>query len=355
MTDETRSLRASQSSSSGDGRVPATVTRSRPLRVGVDIGGSKIAVLVVDGDGEVVGRQSVAAASSVPDEAIAQIAGVIRAAVAEAEATIEQVAAVGLGVPGRVDSATGDVTFAVNLGWQHLPLGRRLEAVLGVPCVVENDVRAAAVGLHRDAAYRGVDDLLYLGIGTGISAGVVLDGRLHRGVRGMAGEIGHVVLDPDGEPCACGLRGCFETIAAGAGIARAARAAIAAGEPTSLASLADPTALDVFAAAEAGDPVATRLVDRAGAAIARMVHELVLAYDVEVVVIGGGISRAGRPLLERIEAGLERIAAPSAFAAELLSETEVRLAGADQDIGTRGAIALLDPLAKEVVAREAVG
>ena len=333
----------------------AQAPTSGALRVGVDIGGSKVAVLVVGEGDSVLARKSVPAASSEPDEAIAQIAAVIREAVAEAAATMDDVAAIGLGVPGRVDAATGDVTFAVNLGWQHLPLGRRLEAALGVPCVVENDVRAAAVGLHRDEGYRGVDDLIYLGIGTGISAGVVLDGRLRRGVRGMAGEIGHVVLDPHGVPCACGLRGCFETIAAGAGIARAARTAVEAGEATSLAATTAPTAVDVFAAAEAGDAVATRLVDRAAAAIARMVHELVLAYDVELVVIGGGISRAGAPLLDRIQAGIARIAAPSAFAAELFAETDVRLAGSDHDIGTRGAIALLDPLAKEVVAREAVG
>jgi glucokinase len=326
-----------------------------PLRVGVDIGGSKVAVLVVSADDQVLARRSVPAASSEPDEAIAQIASVIRDAVAEAEATMDDVSAVGVGVPGRVDTATGDVAFAVNLGWQHLPLGRRLEAVLGVPCRVENDVRAAAVGLHRDGRYSRVDDLIFLGIGTGISAGVVLGGRLHRGVRGLAGEIGHVVLDPDGAPCACGLRGCFETIAAGAGITRAARAAVKAGEPTALADLADPTAADVFLAAEAGDVVAGRLVEAAAEAIARIVHELVLAYDVELVVIGGGISRAGAPLLERIQACLAGIAAPSAFAAELLGETEVRLAAPDHDIGTWGAIALLDPVAKEVVAREAVG
>jgi glucokinase len=268
---------------------------------------------------------------------------------------MDDVAAVGIGVPGRVDTATGDVAFAVNLGWQHLPLGRRLEAVLGVPCRVENDVRAAAVGLHRDGRYTRVDDLIFLGIGTGISAGVVLGGRLHRGVRGLAGEIGHVVLDPDGAQCACGLRGCFETIAAGAGIARAARAAVAAGESTTLAALADPTASDVFGASNDGDPVAVGLVDAAAEAIARIVHELVLAYDVELVVIGGGISRAGAPLLTRIQACLAGIAAPSAFAAELLGETELRLAAPDHDIGTWGAIALLDPVAKEVVAREAVG
>ena len=339
--------------SGSDGQRPAS--GRGPLRVGVDIGGSKIAVLVVSADDEVLARRSVHAASSEPDEAIAQIATVIRDAVGEAEATMDDVAAVGIGVPGRVDTATGDVAFAVNLGWQHLPLGRRLEAVLGVPCRVENDVRAAAVGLHRDGRYARVDDLIFLGIGTGISAGVVLGGRLHRGVRGLAGEIGHVVLDPDGAQCACGLRGCFETIAAGAGIARSARAAVAAGEPTSLADLAEPTATDVFAAANDGDPVAVRLVDAAAEAIARIVHELVLAYDVELVVIGGGISRAGAPLLARIQACLAGIAAPSAFAAELLGETEVRLAAPDHDIGTWGAIALLDPVAKEVVAREVVG
>jgi len=331
-----------------------------PIRVGVDIGGSKVAVLVVAADDTVLARRSVSAASAEPDEAIAQITSVIRDAVDEAGATMADVVAIGLGVRGRVDRATGDVTFAVNLGWQHLPLGQRLEAALGVPCVVENDVRAAAVGLHREQQFSRVDDLIFLGIGTGISAGVILDGRLHRGVRGLAGEIGHVVLDPDGAPCACGLRGCFETIAGGAGIAHAARAALEAGEATSLVagedgSAADPRAADVFAAAESGDPLATRLVDAAAAAIARMTHELVLAYDVEQVVIGGGISRAGAPLLERIQNGLARIAAPSAFAAELLSETDVRLAGSDHDIGTRGAIALLDPVAKEVVAREAVG
>ena len=202
-----------------------------------------------------------------------------------------------------------------------------------------------------------IDDLVYLGIGTGISAGVVLDGRLHRGVRGLAGEIGHVVLDPDGADCACGLRGCFETIAAGAGIARAAarrdrrRArprrsrALRRSRPPRTCSPPPRPAI----------ALATRLVDAAAAAIARMVHELVLAYDVELVVLGGGISRAGAPLLERIQAGLARIAAPSAFAAELLAETDVRLAGSDHDVGTRGAIALLDPIAKEVVAREAVG
>ena len=334
------------------------------LRVGVDIGGSKVAVIVVDASGAVVGRELAPSVAADPDLAIKQIAAVIRSAVAAAGADMDAVEAVGVGVPGRVDRATGTVTFAVNLGWQHLPLGERLATALGVPVAVENDVRTAAAGLHRRAPFGPIDDLAYLSIGTGISAGIVLGGRLHRGVRGVAGEIGHVVLEPGGPTCACGLKGCFEALAAGSAIARAGREAIASGQSTSLSSLADPTAEDVFAAAAAGDAAALAIVDTATTWIARMVHALVLAYDVRLVAIGGGVSKAGGPLLDRIWAALDAICAGSPFARELLSETEVRLLSPDLEIGPWGAIALIDdgpPAAdpgrrpgEEVVAREAV-
>jgi glucokinase len=334
------------------------------LRVGVDIGGSKVAVLVADPSGTVVGRELAPSVAADPDLAIRQIAAVIRSAVAAADATMDDVGAVGVGVPGRVDRTTGSVTFAVNLGWQHLPLGERLAAALGVPVAVENDVRTAAAGLHQRAPFGRIDDLAYLSIGTGISAGIVLGGRLHRGVRGVAGEIGHVVLEPDGPRCACGLDGCFEALAAGSAIARAARDAVASGTTTTLATLADPSAEDVFAAATAGDATATAIVDRATTWIARMVHALVLAYDVRLVAIGGGVSKAGDPLLDRIRAALDAICVGSPFARELLSETEVRLLSPDLEIGPWGAIALIDDgptvgergrrPGEEVVAREAV-
>jgi len=340
------------------------MTNPRPLRVGVDIGGSKIAVLVVDSAGRVIGRELAPSVAADPDLAIEQIAAVIRSAVASAGATMDAVTAVGVGVPGRVDRATGTVTFAVNLGWHHLPLGERLAATLGVPVDVENDVRTAAAGLHRRGPFGRIDDLAYLSIGTGISAGIVLGGRVHRGVRGVAGEIGHIVLEPGGPRCACGLDGCFEALAAGSAIARAARDAIATGQTTSLATIADPTAEDVFAAAAAGDAIASGIVERATTWIARMVHALVLAYDVRLVAIGGGVSNAGGPLLERIQAGLDAICVGSPFARELLSETEVRLLSPDLEIGPWGAIALFDDGStavdegrrpgEEVVAREPI-
>ena len=161
-----------------------------------------------------------------------------------AGATMDDVAAIGVGVPGRVDPLTGTVTLAVNLGWSDLSLGDQLEARLGRPCLLENDVRAAALGLHKRHFVGGLDDLAYVAVGTGVSAGVILRGQLHRGARGLAGEIGHVIAQADGPPCSCGERGCLETLISGPAIARQARAAVASGAATTLAGVADPTAVD---------------------------------------------------------------------------------------------------------------
>src|SRR6476646_3669484 len=195
----------------------------RRLLVGVDIGGSKIAVLVVDRDERVLARQVAPTAAGAPERAVDEIAAVVANALYDADATNDDISAIGVGVPGRVDPLTGTVTLAVNLGWQDLPLGTRLEERFGRPCVVENDVRAAALGLHRRRVVGPIDDLAYLAVGTGVSAGVILDGRLHRGARGLAGEIGHVIVEPGGAPCACGQHGCLETLVSGSAIARLAR------------------------------------------------------------------------------------------------------------------------------------
>lgn len=198
--------------------------------------------------------------------------------------------------PGRVDPTTGIVSLALNLGWHDVPLRTDLEALLGVPCGVANDVRVAAAGLVERRVLGDVDDLIYLSIGTGIAAGIVIDGNLHTGVRQLAGEIGHVVMDAKGPRCACGLRGCLETYAAGPQIAERAADAIAAGEPSALTAATAGraiTAIDVYAAARSGDPLACRIADEAGRALAHVIYQLALGLDVERVCIGGGVSGAG--------------------------------------------------------------
>jgi glucokinase len=322
---------------------------SPPLVVGVDIGGTKTAVLICeagDAGGAVRGRHVAPTAVGAPDKAADAIAGVVREALAEAGATTTDVAAIGIGVPGRVDPGKGQVTLAVNLDWHDLPLGPRLAARLGIPIVLENDVRAAALGLHRRRVFGPTESLALLAIGTGISAGVVIDGVLHRGADGLAGEIGHVVIERDGPRCACGMNGCFEAVAAGPAIV--SRAAAAGIRPIGAEA--------VFAAAAAGDTTAHGVIEDAGRAVAWGIHLLALTYDVERIVIGGGVSHAGEPFMAPIRRELERFRAASPLAREILVEDLVQLLPAGADAGAWGAVTIArESLAADRAASEARG
>ena len=233
----------------------------------------------------------------------------------------------------------------MNLGWHRLPLGDRLEARLGVPCGIENDVRAAAAGILERRLLGDVADFVYLSVGTGISAGVVIDGAVHRGTRGLAGEIGHIVVDADGPRCPCGLRGCLETIAAGPSIARAAAEAMAGGRGSTLAGPEAIDAADVYRAAAAGDELAVEIVGRAGRSLARAIHALVMTYDVERVVLGGGVSRAGDGFLAPIRAELEAMRASSELAAEMLPPGVVAISPDGPDAGAWGGVSIARTLA----------
>jgi glucokinase len=310
----------------------------RDLLVGVDVGGSKIAVLVVDGDLEIRGRLVVPTPVGSPDTAADHIAATVAAALETAGVGVERVAAVGVGVPGRVDPDNGVVSLAVNLGWQRLPLRDQLERRLGVPCAIENDVRAAAAGIRDRRLLGEVEDFVYLSVGTGISAGVVLGGQLYRGTRGLAGEVGHIVVDADGPVCSCGLRGCLEMLASGPAIARLADDAIRSGRQSTLATCPTITAIDVHAAAATGDALAAEIVADAGRALARAIHGLVMTYDVERVIVGGGVAGAGRPFLASIETALDTTRASSELAAEMLEPGIVELLPDGSDTGAWGAI-----------------
>jgi glucokinase len=318
-----------------DERAPAN---DRDLLVGVDVGGSKIAVLVVDGDLEIRGRLVVPTPVGNPDTAADHIAATVATALETARAGAERVAAVGVGVPGRVDPENGVVSLAVNLGWQRLPLRDQLELRLGVPCAIENDVRAAAAGIRERRLLGEVEDFVYLSVGTGISAGVVLGGQLYRGTRGLAGEVGHIVVDADGPVCSCGLRGCLEMLASGPAIARLADDAIRSGRQSMLATCPTITAIDVHAAAADGDALAADIVAGAGHALARAIHGLVMTYDVERVIVGGGVAGAGRPFLASIETALDATRASSELAAEMLEPGIVELLPDGSDTGAWGAI-----------------
>jgi len=295
------------------------------VRIGLDIGGTKVEAVAVDASDAVVSslrRPTGHGAAAVLDTAAEAVADLVAGLGSPA------VESVGAGIPGMVDPRTGTVQHAVNLGIEGFPFGRELEARVGVPVAVENDVNAAALGAARLLGLRG--SLAYLNVGTGLAAGLVTDGALLRGARGGAGEIGHVPVDPAGLPCPCGQRGCLETMASGAGIARQWR-----GSGAHAASA-------VFAAAEAGDPVASGIRLRLAEGIAAAVRILVLTNDVDAVVVGGGVSRLGAPLLADVLAVLATQAATSPFLASLDIPDRVRLLPPDLPAASVGA-ALLRP------------
>ena len=316
------------------------------LLVGLDVGGTKTAALVCERDGTVRGRHHAPSALGDPEQAIDGLASVVRAALHEACAGERDVAALGVGVPGRVDPDRGEVRLAVNLRWHGMPLGPGLESRLGIPTVLENDVRAAALGLHRRQTAGPVESLAYLAVGTGISAGVVIRGELHRGAHGLAGEIGHVPIDRSGPPCACGLRGCVEAYGSGPSIAARAEAAgftpvpggTRGGDHADAGGRPGPEA--VFRAAAQGDPIAKRVIDDAGWSVAWAIHLLALAYDVERVVLGGGVSHAGEAFLAPIRREIERLAGASALASELLVPGLVQLLPPGAEAGAWGAVTI---------------
>ena len=331
--------------------VAAPEITARPILVGVDVGGTKIAVLITTPDGAILGRATRASSAGDQDGAAEAIATTVERALTDAGASVHDVAVIGVGVPGRVDPLTGRVTIAVNLGWTDLALRDALEARLGRPCVIENDARAAAVGLHRRGVLGTAEDIAYLAVGTGIAAGVILDGRLHRGARGLAGEIGHAIADSGGPVCTCGQRGCLEALVSGPSIARRAADALAADDAArpagdrrrSTLSAIPPdrlTAVDVYEAATAGDQLAADLVEDVGRQLAWAIHLLVMAYDVDRVVLGGGVSRAGETFMAPIRRELDRLRGASPIAGELLPLGVVEPLPIGADAGVLGAVAI---------------
>jgi glucokinase len=310
------------------------------LYVGVDVGGSKVAVLVVDAALTPCARLTVPTPVVDAAGAASRIAAAVRETLDAVGLSHDRVAGVGIGIPGRVDPERGVVSLAVNLGWHELALASQLSALLGVPCRIENDVRAAAAGLHRRRVLGDVESLAFVGIGTGIACGVVLGGKLHRGVNGLAGETGHIVLEPEGPACRCGLRGCFEAMAAGPAIAAHAARHIARGDHSLLTYGAAVSAEDVYAAAARGDEVALHVAEEAGGYVARAVHDLAMAYDVERVVLGGGVTHAGDTFFAPVVRALERMRSESELVREVVRDGLVELLPAGSEPGAWGAAAL---------------
>lgn len=292
--------------------------------IGVDLGGTSTEAVVIDAAGEVLASSHVATRTPGGEAVLASIDTAIDHLTWDLP-----VDAIGVGVPGQVDNNAGSVRLAVNLGIGDQPfrLAERLSSSRGLPVLVENDVRAAAFGIFEKLRQNGDDpgDLALLSLGTGVAAGVVIDGAVHRGATGMAGEIGHVVVDRSGSLCRCGQTGCLETVVSGPAIA----AAWKSGQQNPASAL--------FAAAADGDRTASKLADEVTAHLAIAIHWLAAAYDVETIVLGGGLAEAGQPLLDAVRYALVRTAGSSDLATRTLDPNRIRLSPPGGPHGARGA------------------
>ncbi|MFN8183465.1 MAG: ROK family glucokinase [Candidatus Nanopelagicales bacterium] len=269
------------------------------LTVGIDIGGTKIAAGVVDDQGRILARQRVATPGRDAEQVEQTVCDLVLAL--EKEHDIE---AVGIGAAGFVDEKRSRVNFAPNLGWKDEPLRRAVESVIDLPVVVENDANAAAWGEYRFGAGKDREYLVTITIGTGIGAGIILDGSLYRGRWGAAAEFGHLNVDPGGRPCGCGNRGCWEQYASGNALVREARylASERRADAETLLDLGDGTpegvqGLHVTQAAREGDPVALAAFDFVSRWLGQGMADITAVLDPECFVIGGGVSEAGDLLL----------------------------------------------------------
>jgi glucokinase len=266
------------------------------LVAGVDIGGSHFSLALADGSGRFLARaSSLIQGDEGPETILSMVAQAIEERLGEQHASREDLKAIGLAVPGVVDPETGVVGVASNLtGWIDVPVAEMLRRRFPVPVLVENDVNLAALGEMWQGAGRGRRHLLFVAPGTGIGAGVIIDGRLHRGAHHFAGEMGYGC--PGAEYLAedYGLLGCLEALASGPGLLKRARERLGTRLP------ADATARDVFEMARAGDADAAALCEEAATLIGIAVGNAVTVLDPEIVVFGGGLSREGEALLGRV-------------------------------------------------------
>jgi glucokinase len=273
--------------------------RPGSLVIAMDLGGSKILAAVVDREGQILAeaKQRTRAVKG-PEAVIERMADTAHDAVTRAKRSWSDVQAMAVGAPGPLDPETGTVYHTPNLpGWQNIPLGPTLSKLSGVPVFLENDANLGALGEHTFGAGRGTHDMVGIFVGTGVGGGLVLDGRLRRGFRHSAGEMGHMVVLADGPVCGCGKRGCLESVASRTAIERDIRLGLAAGRESQIPELTQgrTSALTsglLARALQLGDPLVTEVIGRAQWYLGLLTASIVNLVDPEMVVFGGGVVEA---------------------------------------------------------------
>ena len=272
-------------------------------KIGIDVGGTGIQIGIVDESHGILAEDSVPTQVQLPfDEQVRQMACCARALIAKAGLTADDIESVGAGVPG-IALEDGIVEKCTNMGWEHVPFRAEFRKHLDKPVYIDNDANVAALAESRAGVSAGTSSSVFITIGTGIGSGIILNGKIWKGFHGIGGELGHVIMDLDGEPCTCGNRGCLERYCSATAIIRMGRQA-ARECPESLLNkytggdTEKITAKVVFEAARNNDPTALNVYNRFIDYLSQAIASVINFVDPEIIVLGGGVSKAGSFLLD---------------------------------------------------------
>lgn len=281
-------------------------------RIGVDLGGTNIAVGVVDDEYKIIGRGKVKTNAPRPAEEIFDdIAKAIDLAVADAGLTMDDISTIGVGTPGSVNKESGLIEFSNNLEFDHVPAKQMLEQRTGKPCVFENDANAAALGEAYAGAGNGVKNLVAVTLGTGVGSGIILGGKVMSGINDAAGEMGHTVIVVNGEQCNCGRKGCWERYASATALISQTKAKMLECPDSKMwaecgGDIDSVNGRTAFNAMYDGDEAAKEVVDAYIYYVSVGVTNIVNTFQPDVICIGGGISNEGENLLAPLRKHVEQ-------------------------------------------------
>ncbi|SFJ20949.1 glucokinase [Halobacillus dabanensis] len=283
------------------------------LYIGADIGGTTVKLAFIKDDGSIVEKWEIPTNTESEGKSIpTDISQSIDEKLKERNIHKEAIMGIGAGAPGFVDTSSGFIHEAVNIGWKNFDFGSHLEELTGFPVWVDNDANLAALGENWLGAGKGCTELIAVTLGTGVGGGIIANGNVLNGANGTAAELGHVTVVPvGGVPCNCGKTGCLETVSSATGIVRKAKE-IARSYPDSLLQTllknGELTAKDVFDAADDGDEAAEKVIHEVTDVLGMAIANMAIAINPEKIVVGGGVSKAGTQLLAPLEKAYRKYA-----------------------------------------------
>jgi glucokinase len=316
------------------------------VRLGVDLGGTNIAVGIVDENYQVIHKDSVPTqASRAPEAIVDDIAMLCRRVLADKGLTLSDVGGVGIAAPGTINSRDGYVEYANNLPFHHFPIVPLLKERLGdVPAFVENDANAAAWGEAIAGAAKGTANSVMVTLGTGVGGGIIIDNKVYSGFNGAGAELGHMVIVTDGQPCSCGRKGCWEAYSSATALIRMTKEKLdecaATGRATVMADIVAQkgrvTGRTAFDGKRAGDAAAQEVVDTYLHYLACGIANLLNIFQPDILSIGGGVSGEGQSLLDALLPLIRK----ECYGGSTVKQTEIRIATLGNDAGIVGAAVL---------------